>query len=124
MVTSANGEIPVEEAVSCASCHLPRIKKEDSGTDIVINNTINSDSVAGINSGAIFDKDNIFRVEHNQNFNLRPNEKMIRSTCMHCHSLEFSIDSLADQKLIKNNFNGKPGVHIPSMDWALEREKK
>lgn len=86
--------------VSCATCHMPRIV---SGSE----------------------EHPKIRVEHNQNMNLRPNEKMIRSVCMHCHNLEFSIDALADPELIKNNFNGKPSQHIPSIDWALkEAEKK
>jgi len=57
-------------------------------------------------------------VDHNQNATLSPNEKMIRPTCLHCHGLEFTIDSLADEKLIENNFKGKPLVHIPSIDLA------
>ena len=63
-------------------------------------------------------------VQHNQNDNLRPNEKMIRPVCMSCHSLEFSIDALADPELIKNNFNGQPANHVPSIDWALKREER
>ena len=63
----------------------------------------------------------IWQVQHNQNDNLRPNEKMIRPVCMQCHSLAFSIDALADEKLILNNFNGAASKHIPSIDWALER---
>ncbi len=89
--------LPVEESVSCATCHLPRLK-EGEGENALI------------------------RVQHNQNDNLRPNEKMIRPVCMQCHSLEFSIDALADPVLIHNNFNGSPSVHVPSVDWALSRE--
>ena len=91
------GEIRLDHGVSCATCHLPRALHEPSGTIIV---------------------------NHNQNDNLRPNEKMIRPVCMQCHSLEFSIDALADPVLIENNFSGKPSKHIPSIDWALEREEK
>lgn len=81
--------------VSCADCHLP--KTED-------------------RRGELF-------TSHNQNANLRPNEKMIRSVCMSCHSLEFSIDALADPKLVESNFNGRPAVHIESIDWAMKRVK-
>ncbi|TVZ37874.1 cytochrome c3-like protein [Alteromonadaceae bacterium 2753L.S.0a.02] len=84
--------------VSCATCHMPRDARGKGDKQTV-------------------------RVNHNQNFNLRPNEKMIRSVCMDCHGLGFAIDALADPVLIKNNFNGKPGVHIESIDWALKREK-
>lgn len=93
-----SGDIPENSGVSCASCHMPRqhytVKKER------------------------------VYVEHNQNLTLRPNEKMIRPVCMNCHGLAFSIDALADENLINNNFSGQPSEHIPSVDWALERENR
>ena len=57
-------------------------------------------------------------VDHNQSANLSPNSKMIRSACQHCHGLGFSIDALADSELIRKNFNGKPGIHVQSIDLA------
>lgn len=93
------GLLPKESAVTCATCHMSRITAAVGGEHVV-------------------------SVEHNQNDNLRPNEKMIRPVCMQCHSLEFSIDALADEALIKNNFSGKPVKHIPSIDWAIKRVKK
>ncbi|MEO1544245.1 MAG: NrfA- nitrite reduction protein, partial [Pseudomonadota bacterium] len=62
-------------------------------------------------------------VNHNQNFNLRPNEKMIRSVCMDCHGLGFSINALADPEAIKSNFSKRPSVHIESIDWVTKRLK-
>ena len=91
-----SGALPWEQAVTCATCHLPRETHK---------------------------KSDIVSVQHNQNFNLRPNEKMIRTVCMSCHSLEFSIDALADEVVINNNFKGKPHDHIPSVDWAVDRVK-
>ena len=91
-----NSDLPGATKVSCATCHMPRIDLKGDGQ---------------------------FHVQHNQNANLRPNEKMIRDVCSHCHGLGFAIDSLADDALIRNNFNGKPARHIPSIDWALERER-
>lgn len=85
--------------VSCATCHMPRTSKKVGGEMIT-------------------------SVDHNQNHSLRPNEKMIRPICMNCHGLEFSIDALADPNLIKNNFNGKPGIHIESVDWAVKRTNR
>jgi predicted CXXCH cytochrome family protein len=96
---AASGEISQEEVVTCATCHVPRIEQNKAGTIIV-------------------------KVNHNQNDNLQPNEKMIRPVCMQCHSLEFSIDALADEKLIQNNFAHPPTEHIPSIDWAVKRENK
>ncbi|SMF20123.1 Formate-dependent nitrite reductase, periplasmic cytochrome c552 subunit [Alteromonadaceae bacterium Bs31] len=86
------------EQVSCATCHMPRMVKGKGEKQIV-------------------------SVNHNQNFNLKPNEKMIRSVCMDCHGLGFAINAIADEALIKNNFNGQPGVEIESIDWALKREE-
>ena len=61
--------------VSCANCHLPR---EERGDHVVVN--------------------------HNQNHNLRPNEKML-PVCLSCHGVEFAIAALADKELLKNNFS-------------------
>lgn len=94
------GELSQQETVTCATCHLPRVK-ERKGKD---------------------GEPDVYRVEHNQNLNLRPNEKMLRSVCLACHSLDFSIDALADPELIKKNFAGKPSKHIESIDWALKRK--
>jgi len=93
-----SGSAEANSAVSCASCHLPRIEMESHGESLI-------------------------RVQHNQNANLRPNEKMIREVCMECHSLSFSIDALADEALLKNNFSGKPRQHVESVEWATRRVK-
>ena len=91
-----SGELPAGAGVSCATCHMPREAKIKNG-------------------------ENIVQVQHNQNLNLRPNEKMIRGVCLNCHGLEFTIDALADTQLIQQNFTGRPAQHIPSIDMALER---
>ena len=83
------------KGVSCATCHMPRVKK----------------------NGKVV-------VEHNQNATLRPNEKMIRTSCQKCHGLQFSIDSLADEKLILENFKGRPSKKIESLEWVKQREKR
>lgn len=91
-------QIPESEAISCATCHMPRIQTEHLGIERIL-------------------------VQHNQNDTLRPNEKMIRPVCLSCHGLAFSIDALADESLIKNNFSGRPEKHIESIDMSLERLK-
>lgn len=97
------GLTPKGTGVSCATCHLPRETIKEHGTERTL-------------------------VQHNQNYNLRPNEKMIRSVCMNCHGLDFSINALADEALIKRNFKGLPTTKVESMTWVknrvLEREKK
>lgn len=84
------GDAEPGTGVSCATCHMPRM--ED-------------------------DEGNVF-VQHNQNDNLRPNEKMIRSVCNHCHGVAYSIDALADENLIRTCFQGEPLVHIESVDMV------
>ena len=96
--------------VTCATCHMPRVNAQNSGTALAL--------------GIASEMDDFIRVNHNQNENLRPNEKMIRPVCMSCHSLEFSIDALADPELIRNNFNGQPSAHIPSIEWAKENQSE
>lgn len=91
-----NENLPETQAVSCATCHMPRLEFELFGQSHTL-------------------------VQHNQNDNLRPNEKMIRSVCLNCHSISFSIDSLADKELINKNFLGTPKHHIQSVDMSLER---
>lgn len=82
--------------VSCATCHLPRESHKKGDDKWVL-------------------------VQHNQNKNLQPNEKMIRGVCMECHGLSFSIDALADPVLIERNFQGQPSRHVESVDMAVQR---
>jgi hypothetical protein len=96
---SLTGQAEGNAGVSCATCHLPRLTMKHQGE----NRTL---------------------VQHNQNDNLRPNEKMIREVCLACHGLGFSIDALADPKLIANNFNGMPQQKIPGIAMAIKREKE
>ncbi|OGA21630.1 MAG: hypothetical protein A3I02_00405 [Betaproteobacteria bacterium RIFCSPLOWO2_02_FULL_67_26] len=95
------GELPAGSGVSCASCHLPRDEYR----------------VPGLDAKRVV-------VQHNQNDNLRPNEKMIRPVCMSCHGLGYSIDALADAKLVRDNFAGKPAGHIKSLDMVAIRVKE
>ena len=86
------GQAEPGSGVTCATCHFPRIT-HPATPDAVL-------------------------VSHNQNDFLRPNEKMIRSTCLQCHGLAFSIDSLADPALIQNNFRGRPHREVESIHFA------
>jgi len=80
--------------VSCATCHMPRVSMD----------------VDDYNSRVV--------VDHNQSANLAPNSKMLRSACLECHGLEFSINALADQALITSNFQGNSNVKVESMSMA------
>jgi Cytochrome c3 len=94
------GKIPRGSGVSCATCHMPVVETRDE-----------------FGNKAIF-------ITHNQNGNLRPNEKMVRSVCANCHGLQFTLDALADADLIAKNFRGLPRVHIQSIEWAKRRVKE
>ncbi len=88
-----SGEAAPGSGASCASCHLPRTETRLGGAPRIV-------------------------VQHNQNDNLRPNEKMLRDVCMNCHSLAFSLDALADRELIRRNFRGQPARHVESVDMV------
>jgi hypothetical protein len=88
------GTAPAGSGVSCATCHLPRLQPREPSTVVV---------------------------EHNQNSNLRPNEKMTRTVCLACHGLGFSLDALADPRLIASNFTGRPRRHVASIEMAARR---
>jgi len=88
-------EHELQQGVSCAGCHLPRHKK---GKKVL--------------------------VQHNQNHNLRPSQKMVKEVCINCHSLAFSIDVLADKQQIINNFSSSSRHHIPMMEmWRGHYQK-
>jgi len=86
--------------VSCATCHMPTVEVRDE------------------------DGRKLHFTTHNQNDNLRPNEKMVRSVCASCHGLQFTLDALADPKLVGKNFNGDSTVHIESIEWAKKRVRE
>jgi len=89
------GESAPRSGVSCASCHMPRRDAFGGGV----------------------------AAHHDQNANLRPNEKMVRSVCLACHGLGFSLDALADDALVRRNFAGAPARVVESIAWAEERKK-
>ena len=98
LTLESNGESKsINQGVSCATCHMPRVTIYDNYKKRIL-------------------------VDHNQNNTLRPNEKMIRSVCMNCHGLKFSLESLADKTLINNNFDGSPSRENKGIEMAMIRE--
>lgn len=91
-VEESNGQAATGSGVSCATCHLPRIEGP---------------------KGKV-------TVQHNQNNNLRPNEKMIREVCMNCHGLQYSLNSMIDSDLIADCFNASPTQSSDSLQMAKE----
>lgn len=86
--------------VSCATCHLPREAQRRAGGRSVV------------------------AAQHNQSANLRPVEQMARTVCMNCHGLGFVLDALADPRLLRNNFRGRPQTSVPGIEMAQERERQ
>jgi hypothetical protein len=93
---AAKGQRDPNAGVSCATCHLPRETLRQKGKERA-------------------------RVQHNQNHNLRPNQKMVRDVCLRCHGLGFTLDSLADQEVIRRNFSEKPRKHLRSLEMTAQR---
>ncbi|MBL6706705.1 MAG: NrfA- nitrite reduction protein, partial [Planctomycetaceae bacterium] len=75
--------------------HMPRVEGESAG----------------------FSNDTV-RVVHNQSWNLAPVEKMVRSVCMNCHGLEFSLNALADSSLKGTCYEGVPKRQLKTIDMA------
>ena len=90
------GKMPKGTGASCATCHLPREITDEAGNKRTL-------------------------VQHNQNLNLRPRQKMARGVCMNCHGLAFTLDALADESLVTNNYSALPSSHIESLDMAEKR---
>ncbi len=87
--------------VSCASCHLPRIAPKKRKTKAK--------------------KPRPTKVQHNQNHNLKPNQKMLKDVCLRCHGLSFSLDSLADKEVIRYNFAEPSNKHLQSLEMVKKR---
>jgi hypothetical protein len=61
-------------------------------------------------------------VEHNQNDNLRPVDKLVRSVCLNCHGLGFSFDALSDVGLVGKNFQTTPAQRAQTLELVRRRK--
>lgn len=86
------GEGPPGSGVSCATCHLPRSAVKDSPSGV--------------------------RTDHDQNRTLRPRDKMAGPVCGKCHGLPFSLAALADDELVRDNFDRAPGKVRTGFDFV------
>lgn len=84
-----------EAGASCATCHMPRLT----------------------------DTDKHVTVQHNISAMMRPQEKMLQTVCMACHGYDFSLRSLSDPALIKNNFSTNPPPIHQSLEWVSARKQ-
>ena len=91
---------PSVEAVSCATCHLPRQTFEQAtGPDFV-----------GIN--------------HNNTLTLKPRDRMVKAVCMNCHGMEYSYNSIFDDGLVESNFDRPPTLEMETLEMIRVLEQK
>ncbi len=76
-------------AVTCATCHLPRVEVEEKGAVRVATN-------------------------HNNSLTMRPIDRMARLVCNRCHGYELSLASLLDPQAGASNFAAKPSSRARS----------
>jgi len=94
-IRELGGAAPAGSGVSCATCHLPRARHGDGIT-----------------------------IDHNQNGNLRPGDRMLRGVCLSCHGAAFALGALADPALARANFTGPPAPAVRTgMDLVREGAK-
>lgn len=74
---------PAPTAVSCATCHLPRMANPE------------DDSHSSL-------------VNHNNTYTLLPRDRMVKDVCMNCHGVEYSFNSIFDDALVEANFDAPP----------------
>jgi hypothetical protein len=84
--------------VSCATCHMPRVRRLDAGEPRVV-------------------------VEHDQNAALRPVETMVRPVCAQCHGVDFSLAALSDPALVRRNFRAAPAAPSAAMQLVRRRQE-
>jgi predicted CXXCH cytochrome family protein len=87
------GARPAADAVTCATCHLPRVETEREGMPHV-------------------------GVDHDNTRTLRRPDRVAKRVCMRCHGLPMALASLLDPRLVANNFNGRPARTAEAVDMV------
>ncbi|MEM9088232.1 MAG: cytochrome c3 family protein [Cyanobacteria bacterium P01_F01_bin.53] len=91
---------PGAEAVTCATCHLPRTAQKKGDVSPLV------------------------KVNHNNTYNLKPADRMVGDVCMSCHGLEYSYNSIFDEELVEANFDRPPTLSHESFDLMKAAEKR
>ncbi len=91
---------PGAEAVTCATCHLPRTAQKKGDGSLFVN------------------------VNHNNTYTLKPADRMVGDVCMNCHGLEYSYNSIFDEELVEANFDRPPTLSHESFDLMRAAEKR
>ena len=86
---------PNAEAVTCATCHLPR---EVSGDEVLVN--------------------------HNNTYTLKPRDRMVKEVCMNCHGVEHAYNSIFDDEQVEANFVRPPDLKLQTIQMVRDLEQK
>jgi hypothetical protein len=120
-----NPDLKLAAFDACISCHDDSHSQAFAGSShyLLWQRELNGESK--INTGVScatchMPRDKSGRVNHNQNANLRPNEKMARTVCLNCHGLQFTLDSLADPDLKANCYLSPPTSTVKSLKMVGE----
>lgn len=99
---SENPELPRpnDEMVTCATCHLPRTAQKKGDGTLLVN------------------------VNHNNTYNLKPQDRMVGDVCMNCHGMEYGYNSIFDDALVEANFDRPPTLEHPSFELVRAAEAK
>ena len=99
---SENPELPRpnDEMVTCATCHLPRTAQKKGDGTLLVN------------------------VNHNNTYNLKPQDRMVGDVCMNCHGMEYGYNSIFDDELVEANFDRPPTLEHPSFELVRAAEAK
>ncbi|MEM9804356.1 MAG: cytochrome c3 family protein [Cyanobacteria bacterium P01_D01_bin.56] len=90
---------PGAGAVSCSTCHLPRVTHGDGDSSTV-------------------------KVNHNNTYNLKPQDRMVGDVCMNCHGVEYSYNSIFDPELVEANFDRPPTLEMETFDLMRAAEER
>jgi len=85
---------PSSQAVTCATCHLPRQDLAQPGEMSKV------------------------MVNHNNTLTLKPRDRMVSEVCMNCHGMEFSYNSIFDDALVELNFARPPQQDLKTLEMV------
>lgn len=86
---------PNQQAVTCATCHLPRTKV---GETVLVN--------------------------HNNTYTLLPRDRMVKEVCISCHGVEHAYNSIFDDEIVEANFDRSPTKMLETFELVRALEEK
>ena len=86
---------PNQQAVTCATCHLPRTKV---GETVLVN--------------------------HNNTYTLLPRDRMVKEVCLNCHGVEHAYNSIFDDAIVEANFDRFPTKQLETFELVRALEEK